>query len=52
MSDQAIRVNSGANLDNIDKPLVALDGLKECLECIHGLQSEQSRLTAIARIAG
>jgi len=49
MSDQAIRVNSGANLDNIDKPLVALDGLKEC---IHGLQSEQSRLTAVARIAG
>jgi hypothetical protein len=49
---QAIRVNRGANLDSIDKPLVDLDDLKERLERIRGLQSEQSRLAAIAGIAG
>ena len=47
---QAIRVNRGANLDNIDKPLADLDDLKESLEDIRGLSSEQKRLAAIKRV--
>jgi len=47
---QAIRVNRGANLDNIDKPLADLDDLKESLEDIRGLPSEQKRLAAIKRV--
>jgi len=47
---QAIRVNRGANLDNIDKPLVNLKDLKQRLERIRLLQSEQRRLKAIEKI--
>jgi len=48
---QAIRVNRGANLDSIDKQLVDLDDLKESLERIRRLESEENRLAAIDTLA-
>jgi len=47
---QAIRVNRGANLDEIDKPLRNLSDLKERFDRIRRLPSEQKRLDAIAKV--
>jgi hypothetical protein len=47
---QAIRVNRGANLDNIDKPLLNLEDLKQRLDKVYRLKSEKDRLEEIAEI--
>jgi len=47
---QAIAVDRGANLDQIDKPLTRAPWLREEFARIRGLGSEQQRLQAIAKI--
>ena len=47
---QAIRVNRGANLDEIDKPLNDREDLKERFDDIRKLQSEKEQLAAIAKM--
>jgi len=47
---QAIRVNRGANLDEIDKPLNHRIDLEKRFAKVRKLKSEQERLAAIAKI--
>jgi hypothetical protein len=47
---QAIRINRGANLDEIDKPLNDREDLKKDFKRIRGLSSEKERLDAIAAL--
>jgi hypothetical protein len=47
---QAIRINRGANLDEIDKPLNRRSDLKKRFAEIRRLQSERGRLDAIAKM--
>lgn len=47
---QAIAVRRGANLDDIDSPLSNGEDLKDHLDKIRKLRSEQKRLEAIADV--
>ncbi|MHC4756866.1 MAG: beta-N-acetylhexosaminidase family protein, partial [Planctomycetota bacterium] len=47
---QAIKVQRGANLDNIDKPLNNRDVLKTHFDAIRDMKSERQRLEAIQQI--
>jgi hypothetical protein len=49
---QAIAVNRGANLDEIDKPLNRRVELQQRLDRIRALGSEPERLAALARFDG